>query len=318
MALETVVFQQDPYSTLGLGATWIHGFDLEEEKANYHETLDTTISIESDFHSNSNRNINNSSSQEMNCACNGGLFTGGNATGGRRKRRRRRSIKDEAEVAHQRMTHINVERNRRKQMNEYLAVIRSMLPPSYVQRADQASIVGGAINFVKELEKLLQSLEAHKQIKKVVSATGSDFSSPFSEFFTFPQYSTASSRNKHSSNSNSNNSSSSTESILADQKRSIAIADVEVTMIESHANLKIQSRKHPKQLLKMVTGLHSLGLHILHLNVTTVDQMALYSFSVKVEDECKLTSVDEIAAAVHEMVGRIQEDATSNCIPSVE
>ena len=144
-------------------------------------------------------------------------------------------------------------------------------------QADQASIVGGAINFVKELEKLLQSLEAHKQIKKVISATGSDFSSPFSDFFTFPQYSTASSRNKHS-----NNSSSSTESIFADQKRSIAIADVEVTMIESHANLKIQSRKHPKQLLKMVTGLHSLGLHILHLNVTTVDQMALYSFSVKV------------------------------------
>jgi len=131
---------------------------------------------------------------------------------------------------------------------------------------------------VKELEKLLQSLEAHKQIKKVISATGSDFSSPFSDFFTFPQYSTASSRNKHSNN----NSSSSTESIFADQKRSIAIADVEVTMIESHANLKIQSRKHPKQLLKMVTGLHSLGLHILHLNVTTVDQMALYSFSVKV------------------------------------
>jgi hypothetical protein len=38
----------------------------------------------------------------------------------------------------------------------------------------------------------------------------------------------------------------------------------------------------------------------------------------QVEDECKLTSVDEIAAAVHEMVGRIQEDATSNCMPSVE
>ncbi|KAJ6378083.1 hypothetical protein OIU78_028337 [Salix suchowensis] len=292
MALETVVFQQDPYSTLGLGAAWIHGFDLEGEKANYHETLDTTISIESDFHSNSNWNISNSSSQEINCAWNGGLVTGGNAAGGRRKRRRRRSIKDEAEVAHQRMTHINVERNRRKQMNEYLAAIRSMLPPSYVQRADQASIVGGAINFVKELEKLIQSLESHKQIKK---------------------YSTASSRNEHS-----NNSSSSNESIFADQKRSITIADVEVTMIESHANLKIQSRKHPKQLSKMVAGLHSLALHILHLNVTTIDQMVLYSFSVKVEDECKLTSVDEIAAAVHEMVVRIQEDVTSICMPAIE
>ncbi|CAK7354626.1 unnamed protein product [Dovyalis caffra] len=314
MALEAVVFQQDPFSTLGLGATWIHGFGtLEGEKANYHETLNTAIGIGSDFHSNDNWNTNNSSSQENDCACNGRFFTGGNAAAGRQKRRRRRSIKDAAEVAHQRMTHINVERNRRKQMNDYLAAIRSMIPPSYVQRADQASIVGGAINFVKELEKLLQSLEAHKQIKKVPSATDSDLSSPFSDFFSFPQYSTASSRNKHS-----NNSSSSTESILPDQKRSIAIADVEVTMIESHVNLKIQSRKQPKQLLKMVAGLHSLGLYILHLNLTTVDQTVLFSFNVKVEDECRLTSVDEIAEAVHEMVGRIQEDATSNCMSSIE
>lgn len=314
MALETVVFQQDPSSTLGLGATWIHGFGLEGEKANYHETLNTTISnIGSDFHPNNNWDTNNSSSQEISCACKGGFFTGGNAAG-RRKRQRRISIKDEAEVAHQRMTHIKVERNRRKQMNDYLTVIRSMMPPSYVQRPDQASIIGGAINFVKELEKLTQSLEAHKQVNKVQSGTNSNCSSLFSDFFSFSQYSTASSTNKQS---NSNNSSPSTDSMLA-EKQPIAIADVEVTMTERHANLKILSRRHPKQLLKMVTGLHSLGLYTLHLNVTTVGQMVLYSFSVKVEDECRLTSVDEIAAAVHEIAGRIQEDAISNCLPSSE
>jgi hypothetical protein len=32
------------------------------------------------------------------------------------------------------MTHIAVERNRRRQMNEYLAVLRSLMPPSYAQR----------------------------------------------------------------------------------------------------------------------------------------------------------------------------------------
>ncbi|KAG6775355.1 hypothetical protein POTOM_018803 [Populus tomentosa] len=341
MALETVVFQQDPSSTLGLGATWIHGFGLEGEKANYHETLNTTISnIGSDFHPTNNWDTDNTSSQEISCACKGGFFTGGNAAG-RRKRQRRISIKDEAEVAHQRMTHIKVERNRRKQMNDYLTVIRSMMPPSYVQRVkmscfaftddmrpwgivyshqnlfvqpDQASIIGGAINFVKELEKLTQSLEAHKQVNKVQSGTNSSCSSLFSDFFSFSQYSTASSTNKQS---NSNNSSPSTDSMLA-EKRPIAIADVEVTMTERHANLKILSRRHPKQLSKMVTGLHSLGLYTLHLNVTTVGQMVFYSFSVKVEDECRLTSVEEIAAAVHEIVGRIQEDAISNCMPSSE
>lgn len=58
-----------------------------------------------------------------------------NATStGRRKRRRTRSIKNKEEVENQRMTHIAVERNRRRQMNDYLSVLRSMMPPSYVQR----------------------------------------------------------------------------------------------------------------------------------------------------------------------------------------
>lgn len=52
----------------------------------------------------------------------------------RRKRRRARSCKNEAEVENQRMTHIAVERNRRKQMNEYLAALRSLMPAYYVQR----------------------------------------------------------------------------------------------------------------------------------------------------------------------------------------
>ena len=59
--------------------------------------------------------------------------SGGGGGGGRRKRRRRIS-KNKEEVEQQRMTHIAVERNRRKQMNDYLAVIRSLMPPSYSQR----------------------------------------------------------------------------------------------------------------------------------------------------------------------------------------
>ena len=56
------------------------------------------------------------------------------ATTGRRKRRRIKTIKNKEEVENQRMTHIAVERNRRKQMNDYLAILRSMMPSSYVQR----------------------------------------------------------------------------------------------------------------------------------------------------------------------------------------
>lgn len=52
----------------------------------------------------------------------------------RRKRRRTAIAKNEEEIESQRMTHIAVERNRRKQMNEYLAVLRSLMPRSYAKR----------------------------------------------------------------------------------------------------------------------------------------------------------------------------------------
>lgn len=118
-------------------------------------------------------------------------------------------------------------------------------------------MIGGAINFVKELEQLVQSLEARKRIKQRSN------SAPFANFFTFPQYST---RNA--------------DEAAAEQQS--PVADIEVTMVESHANLKVLAQRRPKQLLKMVVGLHLLHLTTLHLNVTTIDAMVLYSFSLKV------------------------------------
>lgn len=57
------------------------------------------------------------------------------AVQGRKKRRRRpRVCKNKEEAETQRMTHIAVERNRRRQMNEHLAILRSLMPESYVQR----------------------------------------------------------------------------------------------------------------------------------------------------------------------------------------
>ncbi|XP_013634339.1 PREDICTED: transcription factor bHLH70-like isoform X2 [Brassica oleracea var. oleracea] len=80
----------------------------------------------------------------------------------KRKRRRSKPMKNREEIESQRMTHITVERNRRRQMNVHLNSLRSIIPSSYFLRGDQASIVGGAIDFVKILEQHLQSLEAQK------------------------------------------------------------------------------------------------------------------------------------------------------------
>jgi hypothetical protein len=50
------------------------------------------------------------------------------------RRKRPKAAKNQEEMESQRRNHIAVERNRRRQMNEYLAVLRSVMPPSYAQR----------------------------------------------------------------------------------------------------------------------------------------------------------------------------------------
>ncbi|KAF7059293.1 hypothetical protein CFC21_066214 [Triticum aestivum] len=233
------------------------------------------------------------------------------AATGRRKRRRTRMAKNSEEVESQRMTHIAVERNRRKQMNEYLAALRSLMPPSYAQRGDQASIVGGAINFVKELEQLLQTLETHRQARERAAAVdgGEAPPPPFANFFTFPQYSmSATPAPAPAPPANNDEGADGCAEAEASGSKPSAVADVEVTMVESHANLRMLSRRRPRQLLRLLVGLQGHRLTVLHLNMSSAGHMVLYSLSLKVEDDCQLTSVDEIATAAHQIVEKIQEE----------
>ncbi|KAJ8536854.1 hypothetical protein K7X08_035255 [Anisodus acutangulus] len=78
-----------------------------------------------------------------------------------------------------RISHITVERNRRKQMNEHLSVLRSLMPCFYAKRGDQASIIGGVVDYINELQQVLQSLEAKKQ-RKVYSEVLSPRLAPIS------------------------------------------------------------------------------------------------------------------------------------------
>nr|QDF82411.1 transcription factor bHLH94-like isoform X2 [Cymbidium goeringii] len=224
---------------------------------------------------------------------------------GQRKRRRRKSIKNKTEVENQRMTHIFVERNRRKQMNDYLAVLRSLMPSRYVQKTDQASIIGGAINFVKELEHRLQSLQVHKQLNQQQEENrvqNHSNTNPIASFFNFPQFSLTTTAPSEAAATTTL-----TSSELATAKTS-ALADIEVTMGESHANLKLLSKQRPKQLFKLVLGLQNLHLTTTHLNVITVKPMVLYSFVLKVEEDSGLTSADDIASSAHRMLEKIYEE----------
>ncbi|KAF5470651.1 hypothetical protein F2P56_011151 [Juglans regia] len=69
------------------------------------------------------------------------------------------------EVEQQRTSHIAVERNRRKQMNDSLSVLRSLTPHFYVKRGDQASIIAGVIDYINEMHQVLKCLEDKKHRK---------------------------------------------------------------------------------------------------------------------------------------------------------
>ncbi|XP_059456987.1 transcription factor bHLH57 [Corylus avellana] len=217
----------------------------------------------------------------------------------RRKRKRTRPTKNKEEVESQRMTHIAVERNRRRQMNDHLNVLKSLMPASYIQRGDQASVIGGAIDFVKELEQLLHSLEAKKRMRKNQEAGDGDGDgvrsavdvSSDGTLFMSPQCRIGSEEGNYG------------EEVKAENKSDVA--EIEVTVIQTHVNLKIECRRRPGLLLKAIVALEDLRLTVLHLNITSSDSSVLYSFNLKIEDECKLGSADEIASTVHQILSFI-------------
>ncbi|XP_022145118.1 LOW QUALITY PROTEIN: transcription factor bHLH67 [Momordica charantia] len=206
----------------------------------------------------------------------------------RRKRKRTRPAKNKEEVESQRMTHIAVERNRRRQMNDHLNVIKSLIPTSYIHRGDQASIIGGAIHFVKELEQLLESLEAQRKGEEGGCKAKGELSSVGSR-------SPTSSAMGMASNGRIG------EGVCAEHKSEVA--EIEVTMIQTHVNLKIKCPKRQGQLLKAIVALEDLRLTVLHLNISTSQATATmhYSFNLKIEDECKIGSAEQIAATVHQI-----------------
>lgn len=147
MALEAVVFPAlDSFGYGCKGGGWSYEFGLPEEDTAFVGN-NRELGPHGNWDSSSSSVMQNVMEWDHNSspeACTGDQSLAGvfppsegppsTATSGRRKRRRAKSCKNKEEVENQRMTHIAVERNRRKQMNEYLAVLRSLMPPSYIQR----------------------------------------------------------------------------------------------------------------------------------------------------------------------------------------
>ncbi|URE28842.1 Helix-loop-helix DNA-binding domain [Musa troglodytarum] len=151
-------------------------------------------------------------------------------------------------------------------MNEHLSVLRSLMPCFYAKRGDQASIIGGVVDYIKELQQVLQSLEAKKQ-RKVYSEVLSP--RPLSS----PRPSPLSPRPPPLSPR--------IISELAANSKS-PVADVEVKFSGPNVILKTASHRIPGQVLKIIAALEGLALEILHVSISTTDDTMLNSFTIKV------------------------------------
>ncbi|KAF5731228.1 Basic helix-loop-helix DNA-binding superfamily protein [Tripterygium wilfordii] len=242
----------------------------------------------------------------------------------------------------QRMSHITVERNRRKQMSENLSVLRSLMPCFYVKRGDQASIIGGVVDYINELQQILQSLEAKKQRKvynevlsprivsspRVPSVPLSPRKPPLSPRLNLPMSprtptptspyrprlqppaaaagynlspTTISGPNSFlglEPSPTSSSSSSSIENELVANSKS-AIADVDVKFSGPNLVLKTVSHRIPGQAVKIISALEDLSLEILDININTVDETLLNSFTIKIGIECQL-SAEELAQQIQQ------------------
>ncbi|KAL7214153.1 hypothetical protein ACSBR1_026552 [Camellia fascicularis] len=232
----------------------------------------------------------------------------------------------------QKVSHITVERNRRKQMNENLSVLRSLMPSFYVKRGDQASIIGGVVDYINELQQVLHSLETKKQrkvysemlsprivssprpsplsprkpplsprlISLPISPRTPQPTSPYKPRLHQGYLSPAIPTSLEPSSSCSSSSSSINDSVnelVANSKS--AIADVEVKFTGANVLLKTVSPRIPGHASKIVSALEDLSLEILHVSINTIDETMVNSFTIKIGIECRL-SADELAHQIQQ------------------
>ncbi|KAL9663157.1 hypothetical protein QQ045_027996 [Rhodiola kirilowii] len=170
--------------------------------------------------------------------------------------------------------HITIERKRRKKMNENLAILRTLMPCFYAKRGDQASIIEGVVNYITELQQVLQSLESEKHKKLVFYEVPNPriiLSSPTTTTYVGNE-------------------------LVAHAKSTMAA--VEVKFSSPYLILKTVSCIIYGQAAKIIAKLEELSLEALQVTINTTDEKTMLNcFTIKIGFDCEL-SAEEVAQRV--------------------
>ncbi|KAJ1686066.1 hypothetical protein LUZ63_017456 [Rhynchospora breviuscula] len=202
------------------------------------------------------------------------LEKGKDGEGGGGRCKKNSSVQEELSA-----NHVLAERRRREKLNERFIILRSLVP--FVTKMDKASILGDAIEYVKQLRKRIQELETRnkqletsQRLKKL----------PISEKRKI--------RAIEGGDSNT----------TGKPVRGVT-TDIQVSIIEQDALLELQCPYKEGLLINIMQTLHELRLEVISVNSSMEGDIFVAEFRAKVKDmNGKKASILEVKKALNRIL----------------
>ncbi|KAG6557572.1 hypothetical protein Mapa_000848 [Marchantia paleacea] len=187
------------------------------------------------------------------------------------------------------------ERKRRKKLNEGLYTLRALVPR--ISKMDKASIIGDAIDYVRELQKEVDDLQTAISEVEASRKSGNLDTEEMSQNAQIVDNSMATEDFEKASR---NNTPGPTDDTTTEQK--ILKLDV-AKMEEKSYHLRIFCTKGPGVFVLLMRSLEALGMEVLSANLTSFQENILNTFIAEIKD-LEAMKTEEVKAAILEVCAR--------------